>query len=156
MSDLHALRTLLQQAESERDDARLQLQQAQARADAAANQAEQLVAYRGQYRDRWSRQFATGGAIEIVQCYQTFSDRLEQAVQMQQHAVSQQQATVERARALLAQREMRVASVRKLIERREAEVRQRGHRQEQKTTDEAAQRAAWNALAAARLASQLG
>ena len=155
-SDLTMLRTLLQQAEGERDEAAAQLRQAQARAQAAEQQAEQLRAYRGQYHDRWSQQFARGGAIEIVQCYQSFNQRLEQAVQMQQTAADQQQAALERLRTLVAQREMRVASVRKLIERREQDLRRVQTRQEQKATDEAAQRAAWGGPLASRLMNQFG
>ena len=156
-TDLHALRTLLQQAESERDAALALLRQSETRRQAAEAQAEQLRAYRGQYHQRWAQQFAQGGAIEIVQCYQNFNERLQQAVQMQQHNAQQLQATFERTRTLLAQREMRVASVRKLIERRQAEMRQRADRQEQKAADETAQRAAWNhGPLTARLADQVG
>jgi flagellar FliJ protein len=156
-NDLHALRTLLQQAESERDAALAQLRQAEARRQAAEAQAEQLRAYRGQYHQRWAQQFAQGGAIEIVQCYQSFNERLQQAVQMQQHNAESLQATFERLRTLLAQREVRVASVRKLIERREAEARRSADRAEQKAADETAQRAAWqHGPLGARLAGQIG
>jgi flagellar FliJ protein len=156
-TDLHALRTLLQQAESERDEARAQLRQAEARRQAAEDQAQALRNYRGQYHERWSQQFAQGGAIEILQCYQSFNERLQQAVQMQQHNAETLQAGFERVRALLAQRELRVASVRKLIERREAEARRHGERIEQKAADETAQRAAWqHGPLTARMAEQHG
>lgn len=156
-TDLHALRTLLQHAESERDAALQPLRQAEQRRQAAEDQARALNHYRGQYHQRWSQQFRQGGAVEILHCYQSFNQRLEQAVQMQHNNTQQLAADVERARSLLAQREMRVASVRKLIERREAEARRGADRREQKAADETAQRAAWqHGPLTARLAEQLG
>jgi flagellar FliJ protein len=53
------------------------------------------------------------------------------------------QAGVERARDTLLAREMRAASVRKLIERRAGEQRLAHDRREQRQTDERAQQAAW-------------
>jgi len=154
--DVMALKVLLKQAEAERDEALMLLREAEARATAAQQQAEQLQVYRGEYRQRWSQQFAQGGTIQIVQCYQSFSDRLEQAVQLQQNNAVQQQAQLDQARALLAQRELRVASVGKLIQRREQELRQVQMRQEQKTTDEAAQRSGWNSQLPHRLMNPIG
>lgn len=152
--DVHSLTVLLQQAESQRDEALLQLQQAQQRADGAQAQAEQLQAYRGQYQQRWSQQFAQRGAIEIVQCYQSFNERLDQAVAHQAQVVAQSKVQLEQARTQLAEREMRVASVRKIIERRQQEQRRAADRQDQKLTDEAAQRSGWNSALPSRMVNQ--
>jgi flagellar FliJ protein len=153
-NDLHALTTLLQQAETERDNALVLMQQAEQRAQAAQSQHEQLLAYRGQYRQRWTQQFTANSAIEIVQCYQGFGDRLEQAIAHQEQAVAQCQAQTERMRQLLAERELRVASVRKLIERRQQEQRRAEERRDQKLTDEAAQRSGWNSALPSRMVNQ--
>jgi len=153
-TEIQSLEMLLKQAESERDEALLALQQAQARADAARTQAEQLAAYRGQYQQRWTQQFAQRGAIEIVHCYQGFNERLQQAITHQEQASAQSAAQLERARVLLQERELRVASVRKLIERRRLELRRLDERRDQKLTDEAAQRSGWNSALPSRLASQ--
>jgi flagellar FliJ protein len=152
--DLHALTTLLKQAEGERDNALVLMQQAQKRTDAARTQHEQLIAYRGQYRQRWSQQFSTPAAIEIVQCYQGFGDRLEQAIAHQEQVVGQCSAQAERMRQLLQERELRVASVRKLIERRQQEQRRLEDRRDQKLTDEAAQRSGWNSALPSRMVNQ--
>ena len=53
-------------------------------------------------------------------------------------------ASLSTGAAKLRDGEIRVASVRKLIERRQAEARLSADRREQKTTDEFASRAAWN------------
>jgi flagellar FliJ protein len=153
-TDFHALTTLLQQAETERDNALVLMQQAEQRTQAAQSQHEQLLAYRGQYRQRWAQQFTVNSAIEIVQCYQGFGDRLEQAIAHQEQAVAQSKAQAERMRQLLAERELRVASVRKLIERRQQEQRRVEERRDQKLTDEAAQRSGWNSALPSRMVNQ--
>lgn len=143
MTQLQSLKVLLEREESERDAAAVALQQLQQQAQAAQAQAEQLVTYRGEYQQRWAGEFAQRGAIEIVHCYRSFADRLEQAITQQQRAADHAAGLVERARATLLDCEMRVASVRKLIERRIAEMTRAAERRDQKLTDEAAQRATW-------------
>jgi flagellar FliJ protein len=110
----------------------------------ATAQAEQLVVYRGEYEQRWATQFKTDGRMELVNCYRGFMDRLTQAVEQQQRVVVHAHAAFDQARLRLRDGEIRVASVRKLIERRQAEARLSADRREQKTTDEFASRAAWN------------
>ena len=153
-TDIQSLQVLLKHAEGDRDAALLALQQAQARADAARTQAEQLAAYRGDYQRRWTQQFAQRGAIEIVHCYQGFNDRLQQAITHQDNASAQCSAQLENARRLLQERELRVASVRKLIERRRLEQRRAEERRDQKLTDEAAQRSGWNTALPSRMVNQ--
>lgn len=140
MESLATLNTLLEQAEGERDAAQTVLRNCEAAAAAAQAQADQLAAYRAEYQQRWSAHFRQPGAIEVLQCYQGFSQRLEQAITQQSHAAAQAQARVAQARAQLVAREQRVAAVRKLIERRQAEQRRVADRREQRSTDEAAQR----------------
>ena len=134
------LNTLLEQAEAERNQALAAFNQARARCDAARAQALQLDAYRADYRQRWSLQFAKGAALEIVRCYQGFADRLEAAIAQQGQAVGIAQAAQARAGDALTANELRVASVRKLIERRMLAERQANERREQKADDEQATR----------------
>ncbi|UDF33371.1 UNVERIFIED_ORG: flagellar export protein FliJ [Shinella sp. XGS7] len=137
-----ALNILLERAEAERDDALAKLQELQRQAEAAQAQAQQLGQYRSDYQQRWTQQFARQTTIDIVGHYQNFGQRLDQAI-AQQGAVSQfAQQRVERAREALRDLELRVASVRKLIERRQGELRRSAQRREQKATDEQAARAA--------------
>jgi flagellar FliJ protein len=142
---MQTLRTLLQREESERDAAIAVLDTAQRQAQAAQLQAEQLLSYRAEYEQRWSRQFAQQGAIEILRCYHGFTQRLAQAIAQQQRVTEHAQAALERARRELQACELRVASVRKLIERRVAEEQRAAARRDQKQTDEAAARAGANA-----------
>jgi flagellar FliJ protein len=139
---MQSLTLLLEREESERDAAQAALQAARRQAEAARTQSAQLLDYRSDYEGRWSRQFAQGGAIEIVQCYHGFTQRLETAIAQQQRATEQALAQLQKAGALLQACELRVASVRKLIERRVQAQQCVAARREQKLTDEAAQRAA--------------
>jgi len=137
---MQTLLLLLEHEEAERDQALLRLQQAEDEDRRARSQAEMLLAYRDEYRQRWSAQFARGGSMPVVQCYQGFMARLEQAIAQQQRQVDATRQRVEQCRAALVAQQRRVASVRKLLERRERELQQRAARREQKANDETAAR----------------
>jgi flagellar FliJ protein len=144
MNDLQPLMALLAQTESERDTALAQHQRALTAHEAAQSQASQLVDYRRDYEQRWTARFATVGQAELLRCYQGFADRLTHAVDHQGRVSEHTAVQVEQARESLAQMELRVASVRKLIERRVQELQRHVERREQKQLDEFATRAAWN------------
>lgn len=136
MSPIHTLQAVLRHAESERDAAHAALRRAEADAERARAQLEQLLAYRQQYEQRWSGQFAQGSSIDIVQCYQGFMTRLTQAVDQQQQAVARCQPPVQRTLAEYRSRELRVAAIGKLIERRLQDVALAGSRRDRKQSDE--------------------
>lgn len=140
------LMALLGQAERERDTAVALLQQASDNFAAAQSQADQLVAYRAEYEARFREQFRQNSSVSILQCYQGFSSRLTQAIEQQQQIAAHAERRVEQAREGLREQEMRVASVRKLLERRLTEQRIAADRRDQKQTDEFAARAAWAQL----------
>jgi flagellar FliJ protein len=145
MNPLQPLMALLAQTERERDEAWAEAQQAMQSQQSAAAQSDQLLVYRREYEQRWSAQFRTEGRIELLHCYRGFMDRLTQAVEQQQRIAEHAAAQVERTRQALAEREVRVASVRKLIERRRQELRLTADRAEQKQTDEFGSRMGWGA-----------
>ncbi|MFY9514328.1 MAG: flagellar export protein FliJ [Rubrivivax sp.] len=138
-----ALKTLLEQAEAERDQAQAALRHAEEQAQRARQQAGQLLAYRGEYQQRWTGQFSRQGTMEIVHCYQSFALRLDEALAQQQRQADAADATTERLRQALLGAEMRVAAVKKLIERRQAEQRRADERRDQRQTDETAQQLRW-------------
>lgn len=135
------LSLLLERAEGERDTALQALQTAQAQAQAARAQHGQLADYRQEYQQRWSSQFARATTMDIVACYQSFGQRLSQAVDTQDHVARHADQRVERARQAVREAELRVAALRQLIQRREAEARAAEQRREQRATDEFAARA---------------
>jgi flagellar FliJ protein len=148
MTDLQPLTLLLGQHERQRDAAIAEHQRATQASAAATAQAEQLHAYRRDYEQRWSEQFKREGKIELVRCYQSFMERLTQAVDQQTGMAQYAARQVETALAALRECELRCASVRKLIERRTHEHRVIEERRDQKQTDEQASRTAWSRLGA--------
>ena len=140
------LNMLLEHTERERDQAMVRQQRAEVVLRGAENQTEQLVAYRGECERRWAERSRAGTTPTLMHCHQGFMGRLTAAVEMQGDVVRRARAEVERCREHLLAQELRVASVRKLIERREAALTQQADRTEQKLFDEIASRAAWNRL----------
>lgn len=146
-ASLTPLTVLLGQAERERDEALAAVQKAAALERAAQAQAEQLVAYRLDYEVRYRERFSRQSAIDVFQSYQNFMARLTLAVEQQQQQVEAAARRVVAAREVVREQELRVASVKKLLERRLIEIRHASERRDQKQTDEFASRVAWNRLA---------
>lgn len=142
---MSALHTVLGQAEADRDKAMAALRRAEEQARRAHAQAAQLRSYRGDYQKRWNAQFSHGGTMDIMQCYQSFTQRLDEALAQQLAHADAADATTQRLRQALVAAETRVASVRKLMGRRQAEQRLADDRREQRQTDETAQQTLWRA-----------
>lgn len=144
-----ALQLLMERERADRDAAALALRQAQAHAERVAQQVLQFEQHRAAYAQRWQSEFNHSGGIEIVLCYRNFLQRLDQALAQLRVQATQSQAAVARSQMLLVDVERRVAAIEKLLARRAEQHRMRLGRQEQKLTDEAAQRSAWHPAAAA-------
>jgi len=138
-----ALKTLLEQAETERDAALARMLQADDAARQARAQSEQLHAYREDYRRRAPALHGRSASIELIRCHQGFMQRLDQAIDQQRAHLARLEQQAADQRAALLERETRVAAVKKLIERREQEARHKATRADQRQTDEAAQRASY-------------
>jgi len=135
------LSLLLEHAEKERDAAAQALHAASLQAQAARAQHGELAGYRQDYQQRWTQSFAQATTMDIVGCYQSFGRRLDQAVDSQGHVAHHADQRQQRAREVLRQAELRVAALRQLIARREAEATKAAQRREQRASDEFAARA---------------
>ena len=135
------LSLLLERAEAERDAAARVLHAASTQAEAARAQHGELAGYRQDYQQRWTQSFAQGTTMSLVGCYQSFGQRLNQAVDTQGHVANHADQRLLRAREALRQAELRVAALRQLIARRQAEAAKAAQRREQRATDEFAARA---------------
>jgi flagellar FliJ protein len=151
MTPMQPLLTLLAHAERERNAVMADAKRIEQEHRQALRQAEQLLGYRRDYEQRWSSQFSQSGGIDIVQCYQGFVTRLGQAIEAQERLTRHAAQRLEQAQEAWQQQEMRVASVRKLIERRSRELRGDDDRREQKQLDEHAARLLWGRSAGAGL-----
>jgi len=153
MNPMQPLATLLAHAERERDAALGELRRLEIEHRNARDQGEQLQAYRRDYERRWSSEFSRSGGIDIVHCYQGFITRLGQAIEQQTRITQHAAQRLAGAETLWRQRELRVASVRKLLDRRDLEQRSVDNRREQHRIDEQAARLAWSRPPGSRLSS---
>lgn len=136
-----ALHLLLDKAQQQRDAAAQALHAAQTQATTARSQHGELNGYRADYQRRWLDQFSQPTAMSLVSCYQSFGQRLDQAVSSQGQAAQFANQRELHAREQLRQAELRVAALRQLIARRQAQAAQAEQRREQRSTDEYAARA---------------
>ncbi len=134
-----ALDILLQHAEQARDQARTDWQAAQARLQAQQHQAEQLLNYQ---KDTQARDPARNGrstGMDALLVHRSFMQRLQQAVDLQRGQIDHTQLQVQALQADLLARELRVAQVQKLKQRRTQETLRHQERQEQRQSDDAGQ-----------------
>ena len=96
------LLTLHEQAERERDAAQAALMQAGQVLQRLQQQAEQLLAYRGDYLERGPGRVGRSAPIEVLHCHHAFMLRLDQALQQLRAQLLDTQARVEQARAAAA------------------------------------------------------
>jgi flagellar FliJ protein len=148
-----ALHTLFEHAQRARDEGLAALQQAEQIARDLQAQAEQLQQYHDEYDARHPARGGRAAPIELLRCHLSFMQRLQQAQAQQQAQLhSARQRVAQRAQALVGL-EMRVAAIRKLLDRREKEQATAAQRQEQRSNDEASQQRAWNRRREVPLAS---
>jgi len=133
-----ALQTLLELAQRERDAALAALMQAENMGNRALAQLEQLQAYQADYRANTPGTAGRAAPIELLRCHSGFMGRLDQALGQQQQAVKASDAELLRRREALQRCELKLASVRKLLERRAAEQQRVEARRDQRRSDEAA------------------
>lgn len=145
LTDSTALVTLLEHATAARDEATAQLYLMLEQVRRFSTQRDQLLSYRREYEARWSAQFRDKAAIEVVHSYRSFIERLNQALEQLDRQTREAEAQAQQARERLVERETRVASVRKLLERRTDERQRHLALREQKATDEMAALKHWHA-----------
>jgi flagellar protein FliJ len=134
------LNALLEQAQTERDEAFTQFENGRKAHEHARQQLQSLHDFRQQYQDRWRQQFSQGSGMEIMRSYQEFMNRLSEAEAEQSRRLEVTASSLERLRAVLIERERKVAAVTKLMERRASEQALKEQRRDQKATDEMASR----------------
>lgn len=152
-SSLSGMNTLLEHYERARDEALQRLQRADGALGGARLQAEQLQQYRSECEQRRADQFSVGGSVLQLQLHQQFAERLHGAVDQQGRQIERLQQDRERRQAELLACELKVAAVRKLLQRRGAALQQQAERRDQKQLDERSSRAAWQRLQAEHMAA---
>ena len=141
MNSVAMLQAVLDKALADRDIAAQELRAAERLVQAAQTQASSLQSYRVDYDQRWVSRFRESGGPELLHCHRSFGQRLDQVITLQTNNAQQLGNRLNLARQSVLAREQRVAAVRKLMGRRQAELQKINANRDQRNTDEAAQRA---------------
>ena len=141
MNSVAMLQAVLDKALADRDIAAQELRTAERLVQAAQTQASSLQSYRVDYDQRWVSRFRESGGPELLHCHRSFGQRLDQVITLQTNNAQQLGNRLNLARQSVLAREQRVAAVRKLMARRQAELQKINANRDQRNTDEAAQRA---------------
>ena len=145
-----SLQVLLDHAQTLRDQASVALAAAEERSRSLRLQHQQLLDYRSDYAARAPAQGGRTAPIEHVRGHHGFMQRLDQAIAQQVATLELGDAQELRCRQQLLAQETRLASVRKLVERRMKEVRSQVDRLDQRRSDEAATQRHWRDSAQSR------
>lgn len=138
MSSLQAFLVAVEMAERQRDAARQALQDIRRTRHAAQQQFDQLQGYAEEIQDRWGTREDMVVKPEVMHHQYQFMDRLGQAIGMQTGVLDEQAARVQAAEQRVLQAELRLASLKKVVDKRRRELEQLQARREQKQTDERA------------------
>ena len=140
MKRLQLLQMLLERECKRRDEVQSILRSAHANLDAQRQQADGLKTYRSEYCAKWSANFQLAAQMESLRRYHGCLARLDQAITQQANVVAHAQRAVDAAKQRLLEKEIRVKTVERLIERRKALLARIVDRREQKNLDEMAAR----------------
>lgn len=137
-SALGALAVAVDVALRKRDEARRLLQDARSAQEGALEQMAQLQGYANDTQNRWGMRAHAQVAPEVMYHHYQFMDRLQHAIGLQTTVMNDHGGRVEAAQQALLAAELRLASLKKLMDKRRAEWDQMQQRREQKQTDERA------------------
>jgi flagellar FliJ protein len=134
----NALSVAVDMALRQRDDARRVLQDKRGARQSAQAQMDQLQGYAQETQNRWGVRANASLAPEVMFHHYQFMDRLNHAMGLQTSVVLDHAGRVEAAQQALLAAELRLTSLKKLMEKRLKEAEQAQMRREQKQTDERA------------------
>ena len=138
MTKPNALSVAVEMATRQRDEARRVLQHAQGAQRAAQDQLQVLQGYAQETENRWGMRAQATVAPEVMFHHYHFMGKLDHAAGLQSGVVDDQAQRVALAQQQLRDAEVRLASLRKLLEKRQMEALQAQARRDQKMTDERA------------------
>lgn len=138
MSILSSLAVAVDVATRQRDNARRALQSVLAAREAASAQLEQLQDYARETEARWGMRADAEMKPEVMYHHYQFMGRLGHAAGLQTTVVGDHEDRVAMARQTLLQAELRLASLSKVVQKRQSDIELKNARRDQKQTDERA------------------
>jgi len=136
MSALRVLLLAVDLATRQRDEAGQALLRVRLTFGNAREQMEQLESYAADTDARWAASSQRACSVEIMRHYGQFMDRLQQAIGLQRHVVADLEREVGAAAQALLNTEIRIASLNRLLERKQSGLRKLQAWREQKQLDE--------------------
>jgi flagellar protein FliJ len=133
---LNSLSLAIDLATRKRDQAMMVLQHLQRMHEASQNQMVQLDGYAAETEQQWATAARMGSTPELMGHHYQFMARLHHAIQLQQDVLSGSAQKVEAARRLTMDCEVRLASLRLALKKKQADLVQLQGRREQKQMDE--------------------
>ncbi len=138
MSSLNALMVAIDAASRKRDEARQAVQDRQRAQQAGQAQMDQLQAYAREMRQRWGAHENQAVQPEVMYHQYQFMERLQHAMDLQTRVLADLAIRLETAQKALMACELRVSSLRKVVEVRRRDIALAQMRREQKETDDRA------------------
>nr|WP_315465643.1 flagellar export protein FliJ [uncultured Rhodoferax sp.] len=138
MADSSGILLAISLAERKRDDVMRALAQSQQNVQVAMGQLEQLRSYAGDTDNRWGRTGSVGLSVELIKHHYQFSDRLQQAISMQNGVIANLQRQVEVVKQQLQQAESRLSGLNGVLKKRRVEAERVAQRRDQARMDEMA------------------
>lgn len=132
-----ALATLLAHSERQRDAAQAAVSASEQHAARLADQGAQLSDYRAHCRRSGPTQPGRVTGIDALRAHQALLERIEQALVQHARQLAASAAEIATRRQALLTLELRLASVRQLLARRDAVKRQAQSRRDQRQSDDA-------------------
>ena len=136
MSAVKSVLLAIDVATRQRDNAGKVLARIQRTWLGAQGQMDQLEAYAADTEAKWSVSARVQVTPEIVRHYYQFTDRLQQAITLQRNALAGLQKEFAAAKKLLLDAEIRIASLNRLLGRKQSDIHRLQAGREQKQLDE--------------------
>ena len=136
--DLKSLRTVIDTATNQRDNAGAALAFARQQLAQGQAQLKQLADYVDEGQGKWTQRAAQGVTVVLMQHQRQFMDKIQAAIDFQHNVLTQRQAQVDRALQALQAAEIALAKVKKVEQITLAEKALKANKAEQKLNDEMA------------------
>ncbi len=138
MSSLNALMVAIDAASRKRDEALQTVQERQRAQQAGQEQMDQLQSYAQEMQRRWGAHESQSVQPEVMYHQYQFMERLQHAIDLQTRVMADLAIRLETAQKALMACELRVSSLRKVVEVRRRDIALAQMRREQKETDDRA------------------
>ncbi|HSV54793.1 MAG TPA: flagellar export protein FliJ [Burkholderiaceae bacterium] len=138
MSTLKTLLLAVDLATRKRDAAMQEVAQAEQALAAAHEQMVQLEGYAKETETRWTVRGQISTTPELMRHHYQFMDRLSHAMELQKSVLRDREARVQACKAGVLQAEIRLASLKKVCEKKRITMAREQGRREQRDVDELA------------------